>query len=89
MIAAAETARYTVKVWELKRSASYGSQRINEQALAVTRAEWLANLRTLRLSIPSLAPAMVIEITCRLQDATGAEVERVITGTIHRVPSEK
>jgi hypothetical protein len=28
----------------------------------------------------------VIEIVCRLQGADGVDVERVITGTIHRVP---
>ncbi|MEO6244974.1 MAG: hypothetical protein ABIQ12_06030 [Opitutaceae bacterium] len=26
------------------------------------------------------------EITCRVRDATGAEVERVVTGTMHRGP---
>jgi len=28
----------------------------------------------------------VLEITCRLVDADGGEVTRVLTGTIHRVP---
>jgi hypothetical protein len=42
--------------------------------------------RAVRLEIPGLAPAHVVEITCRLVDADGAEVTRVITGTIHRVP---
>ena len=81
-----DVARYVVKVWELKRSASYGSPRVNEHALAVTRAEGLADPRKLRLSIPTLAPATIIELTCRLQDASGGEVTRVVTGTIHRVP---
>jgi hypothetical protein len=75
-----------VKVWELKRSANYGSPRVNEHALAVTRAEVLADPRKLRLTLPNLAPATIIELTCRMQDATGVEVSRVITGTIHRVP---
>jgi len=83
---AADAARYVVKVWELKRSGNYGSPRINEHALAVTRAAVLADPRRIRLTIPTLAPATLIELTCRVQDATGAEVSRVITGTIHRVP---
>jgi hypothetical protein len=29
---------------------------------------------------------MIRELTCRVQDATGTVVNRVITGTIHRVP---
>ena len=84
--AVADTARYVVKVWELKRSANYGSPRVNEHALPVTRADVLADPRQIRLTIPALAPATIIELTCRLQDATGAEVTRVVTGTIHHVP---
>ena len=86
---AADTARYTVKTWDLKRSANYGSPRINEHPLSVTRAEILADPRTVRLAIPSLAPSHVVEITCHLEDASGTEVERVITGSIHRVPGGK
>jgi hypothetical protein len=84
---ASELSRYVVKVWELKRSANYGSPRVNEHALRVTRAEVLADPRKVRLTIPSLAPATIIELTCRLPDTTGAEVTRVVTGTIHRVPA--
>ena len=83
---ATEATRYAVKVWDLKRSANYGSPRVNEHALPVTRAEVLADPRKIRLTIPKLAPAHVVEITCRLRDATGTEVSRVLTGTIHRVP---
>lgn len=82
---AADATRYAVKVWDLKRSANYGSPRLNQRPLPVTRAELLANPRTVRLAIPDLAPTHIIEITARLQDSTGAEVERVISGTIHRV----
>jgi hypothetical protein len=85
---ASDLARYTVKVWELKRTASYGSPRINEHALPVTQAEILSDPRRLRLTIPTLAPATIIELTCRLQDATGTEATRVVTGTIHRVPGK-
>lgn len=81
-----DAARYAVKVWDLRRSASYGSPRIDERPLKVTQAALLADARTVRLTIPSLGPTQVIEIVCRLQEAGGADVERVITGTIHRVP---
>ena len=85
---AADAARYTVKVWDLKRSANYGSPRLNQRLLPVTRAEVVrANPRTVRLVLPDLAPTHIIEITGRLQDPTGAEVERVISGTIHHVPA--
>lgn len=84
--AAADAARYAFKVWELKRTATYGSSRFNEHALPVTRAEVLADPCRIRLTIPTLAPATIFELTCRVQDAAGAEVERVLSGTIHRVP---
>jgi hypothetical protein len=83
---AGEVARYAVKAWDLKRSANYGSPRIGERTLALAGAELLADARTVRLTIPALAPTQVIEIVCRLQGADGVDVERVITGTIHRVP---
>jgi len=84
--AAADPTRYTVKTWGLRRSASYGSPRLDERTLAVTGAGLRADSRTVRLAIPSLAPTDVIEIACRLRDQSGTAVERVITGTIHRVP---
>lgn len=83
---ATEAGRYTVKVWGLRRSANYGSPRLDEHALPVTHAEVLADPRTVRLTVPGLAPTLVVEIVCRLQDADGTEVERVITGSIHQVP---
>jgi hypothetical protein len=83
---AAEATRYTVKVWELKRSANYGSPRVNEHALPVMHATRDADAHTVRLTIPALEPATIIEITCRLPAAGGTDVERVITGTIHQVP---
>jgi len=83
---ASDVSRYTIKVWGLKRSASYGSPRVDEHALPVTGANVQEDPRVVRLAIPSLTPAMIIEITCRLQDANGAEIKRVVTGTIHRVP---
>lgn len=84
--AADDVTRYLLKVWELKRTASYGSPRINEHALPITQAEVLAGGRSVRLTIPTLAPATIIELTCRVRDQTGVEVNRVVTGTIHSVP---
>ncbi|MEO6244976.1 MAG: heme-binding protein, partial [Opitutaceae bacterium] len=83
---ASEASRYAVKVWDLKRSAGYGSPRVNERPLPISEVTLLEDSRSVRLVIPTLAPASVIEITCRLRDSSGQEIERVITGTIHRVP---
>ncbi len=81
-----DTTRFAVKVWDLKRSAAYGSPRLNERPLEITQAEPLVDACRLRLTIPALAATDMIEITCRLPDATGRDVERVIQGTVHRVP---
>lgn len=85
--AAADVARYTVRAWDLKRSASYGSPRVNERAWPVTGASVGRDPRMVRLAVRDLAPVQVIEITARLRDAGGAEVARVITGSVHRVPA--
>ena len=83
---ARDVGRFTFCRWDLRRSANYGSPRIDERELPVTRVETGPDPRVVRLVIPGLAPAHVVELTCRLTDADGAEVTRVITGTIHRVP---
>ena len=86
--AAADVSRFTVRRWDLRRSANYGSPRIDERTLAVAGVKTGADPRVVRLEIPGLAPAQVVEITCRLVDADGQEVTRVITGSVHRVPGD-
>ncbi|MDO8545122.1 MAG: c-type cytochrome [Opitutaceae bacterium] len=84
--AANDISRYQVRAYGLTRSANYGSPHVDEHAMAVTRAELLSDGRTIRLTVPNLHPTAGIDIVCRLVDANGDEVERVITGTIHHVP---
>ena len=79
---AADAARYSVKVWNLKRSANYGSTHLDEHPLEVQHAE-LVSPKTLRLSVPKLQPTMGLEILCRFKQADGKDTERVIHGTVH------
>jgi len=65
----------------------YGSPRVNDRVLTLARAELSPDARTVRLSVPDLAPTDAIEIAYRLRDTAGREVERVIAGTLHRVPA--
>jgi hypothetical protein len=51
-VTATNFARYVVKVWELKRRANDDRPRVNQPALAITRAAVLADPRELRLTIP-------------------------------------
>ena len=77
---------FAVRAWDLRRSASYGSPRLNERPWPVVAALAGENPRVVRLVIPGLVPAQVVELNCRLRDAEGREVVRVIAGTVHRVP---
>lgn len=73
---------FVVKAWGLRRSANYGSPRLNETRWPVMEASILADGRTLRLAVPDLQPSDVVEITCKLMDEAGNESVRVIEGTI-------
>jgi len=79
-------ANYSLKVWSLKRSASYGSKHYDEHELSVTAAHLSADGRTVHLEIPKLAPTWCMEIKCRLKSADGVPFERTIHNTIHRLP---
>ena len=80
-----DTSRYKVKTWDLKRTRNYGSKHYNEQLLEVVSAKLLPDMKTVRLTIPDVAPTWGMEITCRLQDQAGKEFRRVIHNTIHQL----
>ena len=80
-----DTDRYNIKTWDLKRTKNYGSKHYNEQPLEVASAKLLPDMKTVRLTIPNLAPTWGMEITCRLQDQNGNEFRRVIHNTIHQL----
>lgn len=82
---ASETNRYEVKVWQLKRTANYGSKHYNERILPVTAAKVSADGRTVELTIPDLAPTWGMEIRCQLPVNDGESVERVIHNTVHEL----
>lgn len=83
---AARPERYAFSRWDLKRSANYGSPRIDERRLTVTRAAVLPDGRTLRLTIAGIGAAQIVELSCQLEVAPGTFVECVIQGTIHVLP---
>lgn len=85
-ITAGDPARYTVRAWDLKRTANYGSKHLNEHALPVTAVRVGPGDRTIRLEIPALAPTWGMEIRMRLRGADGREVERILHNSIHRLP---
>ena len=76
---------YRVKVWSLKRSASYGSKHYDERFLPVSDVRVSDDGRTVDLILPSLSPTWCMEIVYRVKRSDGQIVERTIHNTVHAV----
>ncbi|MEQ8790730.1 MAG: DUF6797 domain-containing protein [Pirellulaceae bacterium] len=83
--AAVDPDNYAIKIWDLKRTAGYGSKHYNEQPLKVAAAELSADGRTVTLKTPDLAPTWCMEIVCRLQAEDGSRFQRVIHNSVFRL----
>ena len=70
-------------MWSLERSANYGSKRINEHSLKITKATLASDLKTVSLEIPDLQPTWCMEIKASLRGADGTPFTRVVHNTIH------
>ncbi|NOX99498.1 MAG: hypothetical protein GXP30_07190 [Verrucomicrobia bacterium] len=79
----AKASNFAVKVWDLKRSAKYGSDHYNERVIKVAAVELGKDRKTITLAIPDLPETWGMEIKCQLKGANGQQVERVIQNTIH------
>lgn len=79
---------FALKVWSLKRSASYGSKHYDEHPLEITGASLSADGRTVTLAIPALASTQCYELKVNLAAPDGSRFERSLHGTIHQL-SEK
>lgn len=76
---------FALKVWSLKRSASYGSKHYDEHPLEITGANLSADGRTVALAIPALAPTQCYELKVNLAAPNGSKIERSLHGTIHQI----
>ncbi|MFM7116914.1 MAG: DUF6797 domain-containing protein, partial [Planctomycetota bacterium] len=83
--AAVDPKNYAVKAWDLKRSANYGSEHLNERKWAVTKAELLADGCTVRLEIPEIGPTWGMEIVYALKSKSGQPFSGKIHNTIYRL----
>ncbi len=84
----ANAKNFAVKVWDLKRSAKYGSDHYNEHAIEVSAVELGEDRKTITLRMSDLPTTWGMEIICQLKGAGGEEVERVIQNSIHELPGE-
>jgi putative heme-binding domain-containing protein len=83
--AAEKASNYAVKIWDLKRSANYGSDNYNERTLRVTGAVLAADNRTVLVRIPDIEPTWCMEIRYRLKSADGQTVNSMIHNTVHQL----
>ncbi len=83
--AAENTENYSVSVWDLKRTANYGSKHYNERSWKVRQATLSADGKTITLQIPEIAPTWGMEIRCFLETPEGESIERRVHNTIHRL----
>ncbi|MFN0078065.1 MAG: DUF6797 domain-containing protein [Prosthecobacter sp.] len=84
---AEDLSHHTLKVWDLLRSANYGSKHLHERPLTITAAQLADDARTLTLTIPDLAPTRGLELNCTLKGMGGTAFTRSIHATIHQLPS--
>ncbi len=75
--------RYSIKTWDIRRSANYGSPHIDERELQITAARLLSEDQTIELVIPDLAPTRCMEIKYSLKTKSGREINSTIHSTIH------
>jgi hypothetical protein len=81
----ADPKNFGLKVWDLRRSANYGSPHLNEHALSVSHASLSGDRRTLTLDIPALKPTWGLELWYSLIAADGREVDGLLHGSIQKL----
>lgn len=79
---------FAVKVWDIKRTANYGSPHFAEHPLALSKASLSADGKTVTLALPEIAPTRCMEIKYDLHGAGPANppVQGTIHNTIHSLP---
>ena len=85
---AANPENYLVDTWDLKRTSNYGSDKYNEQTLAVVDARVAEDGRSVFLEISGIQPTWCMQISYRLQDHSGQKFTRVIQNTVHSLATE-
>ncbi len=82
---ATDPKNYRIKVWDLKRSANYGSKHYDEHELVIESVSVADDGRTIELVVPEVAPTWGMEIRYALRGADGESASGVIHNTIHQL----
>jgi putative heme-binding domain-containing protein len=80
---AASEGKFSVRVWDLKRSERYGSDHLNERELKIQRVEVLPDPGAIRLEVPELRPTWGLEVRYQMPMADGQVASGELHGTMH------
>ena len=80
---ASDLSNFEVKTWQLLRSKKYGSDRLSQKILKVTKSQ--AEGKSLKLSIENLEKVDVITIDYKIKNTKGETLSGSIQGTIHQL----
>jgi hypothetical protein len=81
--AARDTAAWQVRAWNLKRSATYGSEHVDERPLPVDRVDVSSDGRQVMLRVPGFTTTWCYSVEWAVRAADGAAVNGVLHGTLH------
>ena len=81
--AARDTAAWQVRAWNLKRSATYGSEHVDERPLPVDRVDVSSDGRQVMLRVPGFTTTWCYSVEWAVRAADGAPVNGVLHGTLH------
>jgi hypothetical protein len=80
---ASDLSNFEVKTWQLLRSKKYGSERLEQKVLKVTKSQVEGN--SLKLSIENLEKVDVFTIDYKIKNVKGELLSGSIQGTIHQL----
>jgi mono/diheme cytochrome c family protein len=82
---AEEPANYEIKVWDIKRTRSYGSKHYNETKLKVTKATLGADGMTVKLVVEGLKPTWGMSVKTKLKSASGQAFSTELHNSIYNL----
>jgi len=82
---ATDSNNYKIKTWHLKRSSKYGSDRYNEQVLAISKVELQKDGKTVKLFLEHMKPVDVMTISFDISNLNGIPFKGTVQNTIHNL----
>ena len=82
-VSASDLSNFEVHTWQLLRSKKYGSDRLNQKTLKITKVQ--VEGKKLILHIENLEPVDVITIDYKVRNTKGETLNGSLQGTIHKL----